>query len=221
MKKVKDDPAVRIVALADLVVDDRNANRGTLRGAEQIEQSLRKLGLGRSILLDKDQRVIAGNKTLEAALRLGVQNVRVIETGGEDLIAVLRTDLSLDTHRGREMAVADNRTAQVSLDWDPQVLSEFAAEGVELGDWFNQNELAMVTGEFELPDDPRTLWQDSVDMGTKAPAARQLTIYCRTPEDWEALQARLGQQIPDGKKSIWYSAAAGVEEAEQDDGADT
>jgi hypothetical protein len=52
--------------LKRLKLDGKNANRGTKRGREFIEGSLKKYGLGRSILLDKDGTVIAGNKTLDA-----------------------------------------------------------------------------------------------------------------------------------------------------------
>jgi hypothetical protein len=54
------------VKFADIKLDEKNANRGTKRGRDFLEISLNKYGLGRSILLDKDGKVIAGNKTLEA-----------------------------------------------------------------------------------------------------------------------------------------------------------
>lgn len=45
--------------------DDQNFNKGTEYGEHLIDQSIRKFGLGRSVLLDKNNRVIAGNKTTE------------------------------------------------------------------------------------------------------------------------------------------------------------
>lgn len=51
------------VKIADITPDNRNANKGTSHGAAQLEVSLRKYGAGRSVLLDKDNRIIAGNKT--------------------------------------------------------------------------------------------------------------------------------------------------------------
>ena len=44
--------------------DSRNANKGTERGLALLDKSLRQYGAGRSILVDKNGRVIAGNKTL-------------------------------------------------------------------------------------------------------------------------------------------------------------
>jgi hypothetical protein len=52
--------AKEIQGIQDLVPDDKNANRGTLRGRGLLEKSLRRLGAGRSILVDKDGRVTRG-----------------------------------------------------------------------------------------------------------------------------------------------------------------
>jgi hypothetical protein len=47
-------PTKPIKRIADLVPDDRNANRGTERGATMVEHSLRTYGAGRSILIVKN-----------------------------------------------------------------------------------------------------------------------------------------------------------------------
>lgn len=69
------------------------------------------------MLIDKDNRIIAGNKTQEQAAQLGMK-VRIIESDGSEIIAVKRTDVSLDSKEGREMALLDNLTTQVNLSWD-------------------------------------------------------------------------------------------------------
>lgn len=91
--------------------DDKNFNKGTKRGAIMMKHSIETLGLGRSILLDKDNNIIAGNKTQETAKELGINDVVIVETDGTKVIAVKRTDLSLKSEKGREMALADNKTA--------------------------------------------------------------------------------------------------------------
>ena len=53
--------------LSDLKPDRHNANRGTQRGRAYVEDSIRQHGLGRSILVDREGNIIAGNKTHEAA----------------------------------------------------------------------------------------------------------------------------------------------------------
>lgn len=122
--------------IQDLVPDDKNANKGTEEGQALLERSLGELGIGRSILIDKDNKVIAGNKTLEAAIASGVKKVVIIETTGDKLVAVKRTDLDLDTKEGREMAIADNAVAKKNLQWDNDVIDELTEKfNISKSDW--------------------------------------------------------------------------------------
>ena len=122
--------------------DRKNANKGTERGRYMVEASLRETGAGRSILLDKDGRIIAGNKTFEAASDIGLP-VRVVETDGTELVAVKRTDLDLDDDTGtaRKLAYYDNRAAQVGLDWDAEQMLADLGAGLDLSAMFKQDEL--------------------------------------------------------------------------------
>ena len=133
------NPKVKILPLTKLTCDERNANRGTERGQAMLESSLKRLGAGRSVLVDCQGRIIAGNKTVEQARKLGLKQVVVIETDGETLVAVQRRDLDLKKHKKAvELAVADNRVAEVNLDWDSQVL---AALDADLKQYWNDDEL--------------------------------------------------------------------------------
>ena len=71
MTKSKDF-AVQHKRIADLTQDAHNANRGTVRGAKAIAASLKDYGAGRSILLDRNGVIIAGNKTAENAGAAGM-----------------------------------------------------------------------------------------------------------------------------------------------------
>ena len=99
--------------LSELTPDHSNANRGTERGRYALEASLRKYGAGRSILIDKHGRIIAGNKTAETAADVGIDDVIVVQTDGRQVVAVQRTDLDLDSNEARELAYADNRVGQL------------------------------------------------------------------------------------------------------------
>lgn len=124
------------IDIETLVQDDHNFNKGTDAGRQLMEKSFKELGAGRSILVDKDGRIIAGNKSQQAAIAAGIKKVRIIETTGDELVAVKRTDLSLDSKEGRELALADNLTTQVNLEWDKVELAEVAAQqGIDLPDW--------------------------------------------------------------------------------------
>lgn len=55
---------------------------------------------------------------------------------GTELVAVKRTDIGIDTKEGRELALADNATAHVNLEWDVDELTEAADDyGINLDDW--------------------------------------------------------------------------------------
>ena len=156
-----DKPAVEAVTLADIQPDAHNANRGTERGTFMIRRSLEKLGAGRSILLDSKGRIIAGNKTAEAAGDIGLDDVLIVRTRGDKLVAVLREDLDLDDPAGqaRELAYADNRAGQVSLDWEPAVIQLDIAAGVDLSDWWQPFELEAfsVDDDDPSPEDAATI----------------------------------------------------------------
>lgn len=118
--------------MTDLIFDDRNANKGTERGRELLEQSVTELGAGRSILSDKKGKIIAGNKTLAAARKAGMK-VRIVPTRRDELIVVQREDLDLDDGSGdaRRLAYLDNRVAEIDLAWDAEVIAEDAAAGMD------------------------------------------------------------------------------------------
>jgi hypothetical protein len=124
------------VNIEELVQDRHNFNKGTDEGSRLMEKSFTELGAGRSILIDKDGNIIAGNKSQLAAMKAGIKKVRVIESDGSELIAVKRTDVAIDSKKGRELALADNLTTQVNLSWDEAELETVAAEqGIDLPDW--------------------------------------------------------------------------------------
>jgi len=123
----------------DLKFDRHNANLGTDRGRAALAASLKQYGAGRSILVDKKGRVIAGNKTLEQALAAGYQDVLVVKTDGKKLVVVQRTDLDLTDPKARALAVADNRVGELNLEWDPKVLADLHCE-INLDAFFTTRE---------------------------------------------------------------------------------
>ena len=114
--------------IESLVPDNKNFNKGTQFGDHLMDESLRRFGLGRSILIDKNNRIIAGNKTAEKAADIGFTDVVVVEVDGNQLVAVKRKDIDLDTSKGRELALADNATGKANLSWDERMIAEMAAK---------------------------------------------------------------------------------------------
>lgn len=110
--------------ISDLIPDDKNYNLGNEAGNAMIEKSLRNLGAGRSILIDKNNRIIAGNKTVENAAAIGLENLQIVESDGTKIIAVKRTDIDLDSKKGRELALADNAASKANIVWNHENLKE-------------------------------------------------------------------------------------------------
>jgi DNA modification methylase len=152
-----------ITKLSELTPDANNYNKGTEFGGGLIEKSLRKLGAGRSILLDKNGKVIAGNKTLENAVNAGFgdEDLIVVQTTGKQIVAVQRMDLDLDSKMGKEMALADNATAKANIEWDTEAIAsdwnseDLADWGIDGDGWANPSNALnseAVEDDFEVPD---------------------------------------------------------------------
>lgn len=138
--------------LEELIPDPRNANRGSERGYGMLNKSLQNLGAGRSIVCDKNNVVIAGNKTLQAAVDAGLTDALIVETNGNQVVVVRRTDLDLERdEKAKQLAIADNRTSEF-MEWDAVILSELAME-VDLGDYFTDSELAALLPDIEEPEE--------------------------------------------------------------------
>lgn len=124
------------IDINELVQDDHNFNRGTERGQELIVKSFKEFGAGRSVLVDKNNRLIGGNKAQLGAIEAGITKARIVETTGDELVVVKRTDIDLDTEKGRQMAMADNATQQANLEWNEDEINAAREQwGVTPEDW--------------------------------------------------------------------------------------
>lgn len=124
-----------------LIPDAQNANLGTDRGRAALSYSLETFGAGRSVLVDRNKKLISGNKTAEAAKAQGFERVLLVPTDGKTLVAVQRTDLDLDDPEARGLAFADNRVGELDLLWSPEMIQQGIADGVDLSKLFNDGEL--------------------------------------------------------------------------------
>jgi len=142
-----------MTSIKDLKSDHKNARKRTDRSAKLIAESLQRFGAARSIVIDEENRILAGNGTIEGAKAAGIKNVRVIETDGTEIIAVKRTGLTEDEKIG--LALADNRTSDLS-DWDKDMLQQLSEEH-DIAPWFDADDLAEILGTVEqLPTEGLT-----------------------------------------------------------------
>lgn len=181
---------IKRVKITDLVPDPKNANLGTERGMALLDESLRTLGAGRSILVDKNGVVIAGNKTAQMAADIGLEDVILVPTDGRALVAVVRTDLDLESDpKAVRLALADNRIAEADLAWSPEVL-------LALSESYGREITAGLWSESE--------WRDSV----VAQVAREATADDTPPESdlLDSLQEKWGTQ----PGQLWLIPSANV-----------
>lgn len=157
------------IKVSELIPDDKNFNKGSEFGNSLISKSFEKFGAGRSILIDKNNKIIAGNKSTENYGAGGGEDVIVVESDGTKLIAVKRTDIDLDTPEGRELALADNATAKANIVWAEDVIaSELGVEigeswGVDMGKEIPEAE----EDDFDTtpPEEPKTVLGDLYEIG--------------------------------------------------------
>lgn len=137
--------------LTDFIPDKQNANRGTQRGQKMIQDSLRQDGAARSIVVDAHNNVVAGNKTLENAVDIGLENAVVVEVSGNELVVTKRIDWDLyNDEAPRRYAWRDNQSALVSIDFDPEQFAAEIAAGVDFGEVFTADEQAELLNS--IPD---------------------------------------------------------------------
>ena len=119
----------------DIKEDKRNYRVHSKKNKQAIKRSLIDCGAGRSIVIDSDGEIIAGNGVYEQARAIGMP-VRVVETDGSELVVVQRTDLQTSDERRKLLAMADNATSDMSVfdfdllaaDFDRDLLSNFGVD---------------------------------------------------------------------------------------------
>ena len=205
-RRVRKIPPIQ--SLDDLQPDPLNANRGTDRGREALRRSLHTYGTGRSIVIDSRGRILGGHKTVEQAKHLGLP-ITVVPTTGQELVVVQRMDLDARTDpRARELALADNRVAELDLDWDPAVLRQLEQAGVALEAFWTPEEfarlLAGATPCLMVTDPPYGVNYQPAFRHTAYP--RQRTAVGRVTNDTQADWAAAYALFPGDVAYVWHAA---------------
>ena len=140
--------------IADLKFDPQNARVRTAKGEAMIQESLRSVGAARSIVIDEDGTILAGNGTVEAAGQVGIENVVIVEASGDEIIAVKRVGLT--DEQKKKLAYYDNRTGD-EAEWDMEQVARDLLGGYEfLDELFDNIEVPAPDkeGTDELPENP-------------------------------------------------------------------
>lgn len=103
-----------------------------------VVDALHQVGAARSIVIDEQNVILAGNGVVEAAAEAGITKLKVIDAGGDELVAVRRSGLS--SEQKRALAMFDNRTAELAA-WDLTQLQADVSAGLDMRPFFFDDEL--------------------------------------------------------------------------------
>jgi ParB family chromosome partitioning protein len=113
------------IAVTELSFDPSNARKHSEKNIEAIKGSLRKFQQQKPLVVSKDNIVLAGNGTLQAAIALGWKEVDIVRshlTGAEAMA----------------YSLADNRVAELA-EWDQDILGgqlqALFEDGFEIGEF--------------------------------------------------------------------------------------
>lgn len=139
-------------------IDEKNVRKHDDKNKKAIACSLQENGAGRSVLIDANDVLVAGNGVYEQAQKLKMP-IRIVETDGTELIAIKRSDLSSDDVRRKALAIADNRCSDLS-EFNDEKLAKMIEE-LRIADFtdsigFDQNKIAKLLTDTEvlIPEKP-------------------------------------------------------------------
>lgn len=135
--------------IADLTPDPANTNRHTERGQAMTRKSVDKFGPRKPLELDANGLIIDGNDRHTIYTASDLENVTIIDHEPGKVIAVRYPDFDLNdpTNPAREYQIAQAKTAVTSFDEDIEAILAHVAQGVEIGDWYDQGEIdALIAG---------------------------------------------------------------------------
>jgi hypothetical protein len=170
-----------------------------------IKNSLSRLGAGRSILIDADDVLIAGNGVFEQAEALGIP-VKVIETNGKELIAVKRTDLNADDEKRQALAIADNRLTDLS-EFDAEALNkmleDMSPDMQELAGYAIDPNNFLEDGE--VVTDPSAEWNGMPEFEQDDNTSyRRMIVHFMNEDAVSKFGKKMEQTITGKTKYIWF-----------------
>lgn len=194
-----------MIHIGQLTPDPANARKHNPRNVGLIERALGEVGAARSIVIDENGVVLAGNATVEAAAAAGIERMQVVDADGETIIAVRRRNLTPD--QKKRLALFDNRTSELA-DWDIEQLLADRDAGIDLASvGFSDFELAELLNEPMSPFDPSAEWQGmpEFEQDDQTPV-KQLTINFAHADDLATFARLVEQTITMETRSVWFPA---------------
>lgn len=107
--------------LSDIKFDKHNYRKHSAENQKLIKKSLEETGFGRSVLIDSENCLIAGNGVVSQLPKN--TKIKVVETDGTEMVVVKRTDLKTSDRKRKELARNDNATAN-NVEWEQEELKQ-------------------------------------------------------------------------------------------------
>jgi hypothetical protein len=190
--------------LKDLVPDPANRRAHNPRNLGMVVEALQSVGAARSIVIDEDNVILAGNGVSEAAAEAGITKVHVVDVDGSTLVAVRRR--GLNEEQKRALAMYDNRTGELAT-WDAQQFRTDMLNGLELHPWFTEDELARIAANGEdVVTDPAKEWRNMPEFVNDPKAHKSMMIHFKTEADVVAFSELIQQPIGAKTKYVWFRA---------------
>ena len=110
-----------LMELKDIKFDKHNYRKHSAENQKLIKKSLEETGFGRSVLIDSENCLIAGNGVVSQLPKN--TKIKVVETDGTEMVVVKRTDLKTSDRKRKELARNDNATAN-NVEWEQEELKQ-------------------------------------------------------------------------------------------------
>lgn len=187
----------RTADIDELIPDPQNRRLHPERNRQMMQASVQAVGAGRSIVIDDQGVILAGNGMVEAAKAAGITRVRIIDSTGDELVAVRRTDLTPEARR--QLALYDNRAGELAA-WDAEGLKADRDLGTDLQPYWTDSEQALMFGTEVQPS-----WDGMPAFEQQALAFRTLAVHFASPEDVQAFLQLIGRtDITEKTRYLWY-----------------
>lgn len=176
---------------------ERNSREHPPEQIAQICASISEFGFTNPVLINSNNRIIAGHGRHIAALEIGLETIPCIILDG------------LTDAQEKAYIIADNKIA-LNSSWDRELLaieladiSEYDFDMELLG--FSDVELMSLLQSDEEKFDPKNYWEDMPEFDQQdVQAYKRIVVHFPNQEQVDAFSQAVGQSITEKTKYIWY-----------------
>ena len=182
---------VKMVKVEDLISDPANARTHSARNIQAIKDSLQLFGQQKPIVIDKNNKVLAGNGTLQSAKELGWEKISTVTT-------------DLDSADAVGFSIADNRTAELAS-WDNDVLSTLMQNlDEDIVDKLAIDDLNFSFNDIQDEMDPEAEWTDLPEFVQEDKMGIRIIFHFEDEDAIKEFGELIGQKLTVKTKSTWH-----------------